>query len=96
MRSDMNKKARYEESRYEEVRRLGQELHLPIPETFWELEVRDRDGRIIQRLRQRSHSWVRNDVRRHIEEGYLVLFMPDQHPVLAGFRPVAFFLLLLS
>ncbi len=56
----MNKKARDEESRYEEVRRLGQELHLPIPETFWELEVRDRDGMIIQRLRQRSHSWVRN------------------------------------
>jgi len=49
-----------EEARYEQLRRLGQELHVPIPETFWELEVRDRDGKVTQRLKQRSHSWVRN------------------------------------
>lgn len=49
-----------EEQKYRELRRLGQELHLPIPEAFWELEVRTRDGRIIQHLKQRSHSWVRN------------------------------------
>ena len=49
-----------EEARYEELRRLGQKLHVPISEVFWELEVRDRDGKIVQRLRQHSHSWVRN------------------------------------
>ena len=49
-----------EEARYEQIRKLGQELHLPIPEAFWEVEVRDQTGRVIQRFRQRSHSWVRN------------------------------------
>ncbi|MDP4280155.1 MAG: hypothetical protein QQM50_06380 [Dehalococcoides mccartyi] len=49
-----------EEKLYEELRRLGQRLHIPISETFWELEVRDRSGKVVQRLRQRSHSWVRN------------------------------------
>jgi len=49
-----------EEARYEQLRKLGQELHIPISETFWELEVKDRDGEVIQSLRQRSHSWVRN------------------------------------
>jgi len=49
-----------EEARYEELRRLGQKLHIPIPEAFWELEVKDRNGKVIQRLRQHSHSWVRN------------------------------------
>ena len=49
-----------EEARYEELRRLGQELHVPIPEAFWELEVSDNHGKVIQTLRQRSHSWVRN------------------------------------
>jgi hypothetical protein len=51
---------RQEEARYEELRKLGQKLHLPIPEAFWELEVRDRTGKVIQVLKQRSHSWVRN------------------------------------
>ncbi|MDP4280154.1 MAG: hypothetical protein QQM50_06375 [Dehalococcoides mccartyi] len=49
-----------EEARYEQLRKLGQELHIPISETFWELEVRNKDGKVIQSLRQRSHSWVRN------------------------------------
>jgi hypothetical protein len=49
-----------EEARYEQLRKLGQELHIPISETFWELEVRDKNGNIIQSLKQRSHSWVRN------------------------------------
>jgi hypothetical protein len=49
-----------EEARYEQLRKLGQELHIPISETFWELEVRDKDGKVIQSLKQRSHSWVRN------------------------------------
>jgi hypothetical protein len=49
-----------EERLYEELRRLGQRLHIPISETFWELEVRDGSGKVVQRLRQRSHSWVRN------------------------------------
>ena len=50
----------HEEARYNELRRLGRELHIPIPEAFWELEVRDKHGKVIQSLRQRSHSWVRN------------------------------------
>jgi len=49
-----------EEQKYEQLRKLGQELHVPIPEAFIELEVRDKEGNIIQRHRQRSHSWVRN------------------------------------
>ena len=49
-----------EEARYEQLRRLGQELHIPIPEAFWGFEVRDGNGKVIQSLRQRSHSWVRN------------------------------------
>ena len=49
-----------EEARYARLRRLGQELHIPISETFWELEVRDKNGKVIQHLKQRSHSWVRN------------------------------------
>jgi hypothetical protein len=49
-----------EEAQYEELRRLGQRLHIPIPEAYWECEVRDRHGKVIQRLRQHSHSWVRN------------------------------------
>jgi hypothetical protein len=49
-----------EEAKYDQLRRLGQELHIPISETFWELEVRDREGKVIRCLKQRSHSWVRN------------------------------------
>ncbi len=48
-----------EEKLYLALRRLGQRLHIPVPETFWELEVR-LDGKVIQLHRQRSHSWVRN------------------------------------
>jgi len=51
---------RREERKFRELRRLGQELHVPIPEVFWEFEVRDGDGNVIQTLKQRSHSWVRN------------------------------------
>ncbi|MBA7524808.1 hypothetical protein ES705_16952 [subsurface metagenome] len=49
-----------EERDYRQLRKLGQKLHIPIPEAFLELEVRDQDGRVIQRHKQRSHSWVRN------------------------------------
>lgn len=49
-----------EEKKYEQLRKLGQELHIPIPEHFIELEVTDKDGKVIQHLKQRSHSWVRN------------------------------------
>jgi len=40
--------------------KLGQELHIPIPEVFLTLEVFDKDGKLVQKLHQRSHSWVRN------------------------------------
>ncbi len=49
-----------EERQYERLRKLGQQLHIPIPEAFWELEVTDKNGKVIQRHRQRSHSWTRN------------------------------------
>lgn len=49
-----------EEQDYTRLRKLGQELHLPIPEAFLTLEVFDRNGKLIQRHHQRSHSWVRN------------------------------------
>ncbi|MFC1874644.1 hypothetical protein ACFLY3_00595 [Chloroflexota bacterium] len=49
-----------EERRYRKLKRLGQELHVPIPETFLKLEVRDKDGRVIKRQSQRCHSFGRN------------------------------------
>lgn len=49
-----------EEQKHKELKRLGQELHIPIAEAFLEFEVRDKDGKVIQKYRQRSHSWVRN------------------------------------
>lgn len=49
-----------EEQKYEQLRELGQELHMMIPETFLELEVLDKDGRVIQKHKQRGHSWTRN------------------------------------
>ncbi|GAH54393.1 unnamed protein product, partial [marine sediment metagenome] len=49
-----------EEREYAKLRKLSQKLHIPIPEAFLTLEVFDKNGRVIQRHRQRSHSWVRN------------------------------------
>ncbi len=49
-----------EEKKYEQLRKLGQELHIPTFEAFLALEVRDKAGRLIQHHRQRSHSWTRN------------------------------------
>lgn len=49
-----------EEQKYERLRKLGQELHIPMPEAFWTLEVFDKDGKLIQKHHQRSHSWTRN------------------------------------
>ncbi len=48
------------EDQYQRLRRLGQKLHIPIPEAFIELEVFDKDGKLLQRHKQRSHSWTRN------------------------------------
>jgi len=49
-----------EEQQYAELKRLAQKLHIPIPEAFLTLEVFDKNGKLIQRHRQRSHSWTRN------------------------------------
>jgi len=49
-----------EEQKYKQLRKLAQELHIPIPEVFLTLEVFDKDGKLIQKHHQRSHSWVRN------------------------------------
>jgi hypothetical protein len=51
---------RKEEQKFKRLRKLAQELHIPVPEAFIELEVTDKDGKVIQKHRQRSHSWVRN------------------------------------
>lgn len=48
-----------EEKEYEQLRKLGQKLHVPIPETKWKLEVL-LGGKIVQIYEARSHSWVRN------------------------------------
>lgn len=49
-----------EEQRYKRLKKLAQELHIPTPEAFLTLEVFDREGKLIQKHRQRSHSWTRN------------------------------------
>ena len=49
-----------QESRYENLKKLARDLHIPVAEAFWQLEVRDRNGRLLRTHRQRSHSWVRN------------------------------------
>lgn len=51
---------RKEERQYKRLRELGQKLGIPIPEAFLTLEVFDKDGKLIQRHHQRSHSWTRN------------------------------------
>jgi len=56
----MRKTKHDEEALYGELKRLGQKLHIPTVETFWEFEIRNRNGEIVQQLKQRSHSWVRN------------------------------------
>lgn len=48
------------EAKYEQLRKLGRELHIPIAEAFWALEVLDENGRVVRGHRQHSHSWVRN------------------------------------
>lgn len=49
-----------EEQKYDQLRKLAQQLHIPIPEAFWTLEVFDKNGKVIQKHHQRSHSWTRN------------------------------------
>jgi hypothetical protein len=49
-----------EEEKYEQMRNLSRELRIPFPEAFLALEVLDKDGKVIHRHHQRSHSWVRN------------------------------------
>ncbi|GAJ09756.1 unnamed protein product, partial [marine sediment metagenome] len=49
-----------EERRYTRLKKLARELHIPMPEAFITLEVFDKDGKLIQRHHQRSHSWARN------------------------------------
>lgn len=56
----MNKAKYDEEALYDHLKRLGRKLHIPTPEAFWELEVRNQNGEVVQHLKQRSHSWVRN------------------------------------
>ena len=50
----------FEEHKYEELKKLGTELHIPIFETFLRLEVFGKDGNLTKEYNQRGHSWVRN------------------------------------
>jgi len=49
----------HEEYKYKKLRKLGQELGIPTFEAFLELEV-TKDGKVIHKHKQRSHSWTRN------------------------------------
>ena len=49
-----------EERKYRQLKKLGEELRVPTFEAFLRLEVRDRDGEVIEQINRRSHSWVRN------------------------------------
>lgn len=49
-----------QEAKYRQLRKLGQELHIPMFEAFLMVEVFDKDGKLIHKHHQRSHSWVRH------------------------------------
>ncbi len=49
-----------EDRKYEQLKKLGRELHVPIPELFLALEVRDKEGKLIQKHGERCHSFGRN------------------------------------
>jgi len=48
------------EKNYRKLGGLAQKLGVPIFEAFLTLEVFDKNGKLIKRHHQRSHSWVRN------------------------------------
>jgi len=48
------------EELYRQMERLGQELKVPVPGTFLQIEVFNGQGSRIHAHRQRSHSWNRN------------------------------------
>ncbi|MBA7650252.1 hypothetical protein ES703_58055 [subsurface metagenome] len=49
-----------EEKNYRELDRLALLCRVPIPRAFITLEVFNRDGKLLRRHKQRSHSWTRN------------------------------------
>lgn len=48
-----------EEIAYEQLKKLGSELKIPVYEAFWEFEIR-KSGKRFSSLKMRSHSLVRN------------------------------------
>ena len=48
------------ERKYRRLAKLGQELKIPVLETFLEMEVTLPGGKVVHSHKQRSHSWVRN------------------------------------
>lgn len=46
--------------RWEQFKKLAQEFHVPVPETWITFEVFDKEGKLIQKHRQKGHSWTRN------------------------------------
>ena len=48
------------EKKYKEFERLGQELGIPVPRVFLSAEVFDKDGKLVKRIKDRSHSFNRN------------------------------------
>jgi len=49
-----------EERKFNQLRKLTRELHVPMLESLLTLEVFDKNGRLLHKHHQRSHSWVRN------------------------------------
>ena len=47
-------------NKWEQFKKLAQEFHVPIPETWIVFEVFDKEGELIQKHRQRGRSWTRN------------------------------------
>jgi outer membrane biogenesis lipoprotein LolB len=49
-----------EERQWQQLKKLGLKLRVPIPEVFLGLEVKDGKGQVIHKHEQRSHTWNRN------------------------------------
>lgn len=48
------------EKEYQEFKKLGQGLGVPVFEAFLTLEIFDKNGKLLRKYHQRSHSWTRN------------------------------------
>ena len=47
-------------NKWEQFKKLAREFHVPVPETWITFEVFDKEGNLVQKHRQKGHSWTRN------------------------------------